>query len=424
MGMIRSLLPAAAVGIGAGAAVSLFRYGIVHLSEGIRYLYAQVSEAQDAQDVVIRAAVLLFVMLLFSALVSFALKREPLIGGSGIPQVVGYLDDRIHMKWHRILIYKLFGGILSIGSGLTVGREGPSVQVGAAVGQGVGEMMTKTDEHRKLSTVAGACSGIAVAFNTPISSLAFAYEELRLKPSPKNFMFLSVAIVISNFISVLLFGHHPIIELTLPAHDFQLFDYAALLLTGILAGVSGVMFNALIVFGKRLYQRVRLHEQLKILFPFLISFAFILYSFEYYGSGEHFIFLPFHENVSIWKAMQYYGVTLFLLLAAFCSGLPGGIFFPMLVLGSLLGNIIGLSLSEIGLISVEMIPLISVITMAAHFSAIVRSPLTGMLLVVEMTGALRFMLPLVIVSLLAYATAERMRSEPIYESLLKMWMRR
>lgn len=403
-----------AVGLATGLVVSLFRFCIVHLAHYMEALYTRAS-AQPALYLV-----LLAVMMAFAVLVYFALKREPLIGGSGIPQVMGYLEDRISMKWHRILFYKLFGGILTIGSGMTVGREGPSVQVGAAVGQGIGEWMSEDPKERKLHTVAGACSGIAVAFNTPISGLIFAYEELKLEFRAKHFILISLSVLFANYLSIQFFGMHPIIKYILPDYSLTTIDYLVIVAVGVIAGMSGVLFNALIVWGKKFFMRWNIPELGKLMFAFGITFALIVYNIELFGSGEHFIFLPTLGNASIWSIIGYYVLTLFLLILAFCSGVPGGIFFPMLVIGSLLGNIVGLILAELGIVPVQMVAILATIAMAAHFSAIVRSPLTGMLLVFEMTGAFTFMLPLVIVSVFSYWTAELLGSAPIYDSLLRL----
>lgn len=413
---IRLLLSAVLVGIGVGLAVSLFRFCIVHLSDAVKTLVLTTGGEP------LRYLLLVGVILLFALIVNFSLKREPLIGGSGIPQVMGYLEGKMQFKWYKILFYKLVGGIIAIGSGLTVGREGPSVQVGASVGQGIGETLSKDLEIQRLHTIAGACSGIAVAFNTPISSLIFALEELKLRFNARNFMFLALSVLTANLVSGSFFGTKPIIELALEKTALFPTDYLVIALIGVIAGLSGVLFNKLILLGKRAYQRTRAPRLLKIIFPFLLSFLVILYNIEYFGSEEHLIFLPFSEHIAIPTAIEYYLVTLALIVVAFCSGVPGGIFFPMLVVGSLLGSIFGLLFVQFGILDIKMLPFIATIAMAAHFAAIVRSPMTGMLLVIEMTGAFTFMLPLVITCFFSYMTAELLCSKPIYESLLEQWL--
>ena len=140
---------------------------------------------------------------------------------------------------------------------------------------------------------------------------------------------------------------------------------------------------------------------------------------DLFGSGEHLIFLPVEGGYNFGYLLMLFVVKLILLTVCFCSGLPGGIFFPMLVLGSLCGHGIGLLLADAGMIETQYILTLSLMAMAGHFSSIVRAPMTGLLLVSEMTGSFANMLPLGIVSLVAYIVAEACKSEPIYISLEK-----
>ena len=119
--------------------------------------------------------------------------------------------------------------------------------------------------------------------------------------------------------------------------------------------------------------------------------------------------------------MWFYLIKLLLLVVAFASGLPGGIFFPLLALGSLAGNIVGTGLLLAGFIDQNTLLVFTVIAMAAHFAAIVRAPLTGIFLVLEMTGgSINYLLPVASVTFIAYVVAELFQSEPIYDSLLEL----
>ena len=132
------------------------------------------------------------------------------------------------------------------------------------------------------------------------------------------------------------------------------------------------------------------------------------------------IFLTKDANPRLFELLSLYAAKLALLTFCFGSGLPGGIFFPLLVLGSLAGGIVGLSAVNFGLLDAQYVFALALMAMAGHFASIVRSPLTGVLLVCEMTGAFAHMLPLAIVAMISYGVAEFLRSEPIYESLQKL----
>ena len=131
------------------------------------------------------------------------------------------------------------------------------------------------------------------------------------------------------------------------------------------------------------------------------------------------IFYSMGENPSPGVLIGIYAAKLALLALCFGSGLPGGIFFPLLVLGSLVGNVFGQAAASAGLMEPQYVSSLALMAMTGHFSAIVRSPLTGILLISEMTGSFAFMLPLGLVAMTAYVVAEGFRSEPIYESLQK-----
>lgn len=137
-----------------------------------------------------------------------------------------------------------------------------------------------------------------------------------------------------------------------------------------------------------------------------------------FGSGEPFILLPLGDNVSIGTLAYFYLAKLFLLTIIFAVGTPGGSLVPLLVMGSLLGNLYASILASLGLISPDLILVFSMLAMCGHFSAIVRTPITAILLILEMTGgAFEYLLALAVVSLLSYTVAELLRSKPFYDHL-------
>ncbi|MGP6140664.1 ClC family H(+)/Cl(-) exchange transporter [Jeotgalibaca sp. A127] len=367
---------------------------------------------------------LLFILIfsLIGLVVSWNVKKEPMIGGSGIPQVAGKLSGKLDFAWNSILVHKLMGGILTIGSGLTVGREGPSVQIGAAIGQGVAEKNNLSVPNQKYLIVGAAGAGMAAAFNSPVSGIIFALEELLKKTSRRGFLSSSLTIITATLVSVALLGSKftlsiPI-SLELPGKD-----YPYLVLLGVIIGLSGVFFNKVILTGKHLYAKWSVSTTIKCIFPFFVTALFLLWDPRLLGSGEHFILMPFEGNATFATLVIFYFVKLFLLVVAFASGLPGGIFFPLLALGSLAGNIVGTGLLMGGMIDQNTLLVFTVIAMAAHFAAIVRAPLTGIFLILEMTGgSINYLLPVALVTFIAYFIAELCQSDPIYESLLELML--
>lgn len=400
------------IGLVTGLVVSLFRLLIPKFMDLIEYLL------EFAGDGLINSLVFIGAFLFIGFIVSICASKEPMISGSGIPQISGKLSNKLSYNPLTCLIYKLIGGILSIGSGLSLGREGPSVQIAGSIGEIIARKFKLDKDDTDMMIVASSSSGIVSAFTAPISALAFSIEELMKKTKRIGFIYIAATTITSALVTSLLIGTNPSIDVK-NSLDLSIKYWPYVLGLGIVVGISSLIFNDGILFGKSIYKKLPFSEKLKAILPFLITALVLLFDKRMLGSGESFISLAQDGNEEIGLLLYFYIAKLLLLLIAFCSGIPGGIFFPLLALGALLGNIYGSFLNNFGLIGNEEIIIFSMLAMAAHFAAIVRAPLTGMFLIIEMTGGkIDFLLPLIMVTSISYLTAEILNNEPIYESLL------
>lgn len=400
------------IGLVTGLVVSLFRLLIPKFMDLIGYLL------EFAGDGLINSLVFIGAFLFIGFIVSICASKEPMISGSGIPQISGKLSNKLSYNPLTCLIYKLIGGILSIGSGLSLGREGPSVQIAGSIGEIIARKFKLDKDDTDMMIVASSSSGIVSAFTAPISALAFSIEELMKKTKRIGFIYIAATTITSALVTSLLIGTNPSIDVK-NSLDLSIKYWPYVLGLGIVVGISSLIFNEGILFGKSIYKKLPFSEKLKAILPFLITALVLLFDKRMLGSGESFISLAQDGNEEIGLLLYFYIAKLLLLLIAFCSGIPGGIFFPLLALGALLGNIYGSFLNNFGLIGNEEIIIFSMLAMAAHFAAIVRAPLTGMFLIIEMTGGkIDFLLPLIMVTSISYLTAEILNNEPIYESLL------
>lgn len=400
------------IGLVTGLVVSLFRLLIPKFMDLIGYLL------EFAGDGLINSLVFIGAFLFIGFIVSICASKEPMISGSGIPQISGKLSNKLSYNPLTCLIYKLIGGILSIGSGLSLGREGPSVQIAGSIGEIIARKFKLDKDDTDIMIVASSSSGIVSAFTAPISALAFSIEELMKKTKRIGFIYIAATTITSALVTSLLIGTNPSIDVK-NSLDLSIKYWPYVLGLGIVVGISSLIFNDGILFGKSIYKKLPFSEKLKAILPFLITALVLLFDKRMLGSGESFISLAQDGNEEIGLLLYFYIAKLLLLLIAFCSGIPGGIFFPLLALGALLGNIYGSFLNNFGLIGNEEIIIFSMLAMAAHFAAIVRAPLTGMFLIIEMTGGkIDFLLPLIMVTSISYLTAEILNNEPIYESLL------
>ncbi|MGY0837575.1 ClC family H(+)/Cl(-) exchange transporter [Aerococcus urinaeequi] len=399
-------------GILVGIVVSLFRVAIPFLMGLVTWLL------NWGQASIGHSFLFILALGLIGCFVAWTAQREPMIGGSGIPQIAGKLSGQLNFSWPSVLFYKITGGLLAIGSGLTLGREGPSVQIGAAIGQGVAEVTKSSKESTKYLIVGAAGAGLSTAFNAPVSGIIFCLEELLKKVTRRGFLSATLTIITATLVSIALIGNDAV--MTIPrALRVEMATYPYLLILGVLLGLSGVLFNTVILWSKAIYRHWQLASFWKMVFPFLITAVVLLFDARLIGSGEQLILLPFLDNPSVLTLVYLFVSKILLLGVAFGSGIPGGIFFPLLSLGALVGNIYASGLHALGLVDAYTIMVFTVIAMAAHFAAIVRAPLTGIFLILEMTGgSIQYLLPIAIVTFIAYFVAEICQSKPVYESLL------
>lgn len=410
---IHLMLTGTLIGILVGFVISLFRIAINAIHEAmLPYLSP---EFMNSKHIII----LLSFIAVSAAIAAVVTKIEPLISGSGIPQVSAQLFGRLRPSWQKVLPAKLIGGLACLGSGLSLGREGPSIQIGAALGDGLGDLLKSPQSERRYLLTGGAAAGLAAAFNAPISGMMFAMEELHRSFSPTVLVVSMAAAFSAVFVSASFFGIGPILHF----YNFAPLPtdcYFYIVILGFITALSGTLFNKLILAGKAFYAKLALPSYVQHSLPFIITAAALLLMPELFGSGEEFIFFPVRDNPELSHILLLYVLKLALLLFAFCSGLPGGIFFPLLVLGSLVGNAYGQIGYSLGLWESNYILVFSLLAMCGHLTAIVRSPLTGILLVTELTSSFTFLLPLGISALSAFILAEFLKTRPIYEELQEL----
>jgi H+/Cl- antiporter ClcA len=356
---------------------------------------------------------------LLAFLVGHLLKKDKLISGSGIPQIEGIMKGHFrHRKpWYSTLIRKFLGGALAIFGGLSLGREGPSIQLGANVAEGIGNKLAASEQEKKVLMASGASAGLAAAFNAPMAGVVFALEEIFKYFSPIILLSMMSAAVAADFLSKQVFGLTPIFQFT-STQALPLSSYWLLLLLGLMLGVMGAGYNATLLKTKQLYSKLdHLHPAIKMIIPFAIAGLLGLLFPVVMGSGHHMV-----EELNLGNGLGFlcflFLIKFFFSMISFGSGAPGGIFFPLIILGASLGAIFAsFFITYLGMDASLFYPLI-MLAMAGYFTAIVRAPITGIVLIIEMTGSFTHILPLTLVSMLAYVVADLLKSPPIYDALL------
>jgi len=339
--------------------------------------------------------------------------------GSGIPHVKAVLHGLKQLVWPRVLAVKFVGGVVGIGAGLALGREGPTIQMGAAVGQMVGGWFPCTARERRTLIAAGAGAGLAAAFNAPLSGLVFVLEEVQRDFSPGVFAATLIASGVADFTTRLLLGQVPVFSVrTEFIPPLSLVPFALLL--GAVAGLLGVAFNRGLLASLDLFDRLRGRPQWvggALVGVGIGAVAMVAPSAV--GGGHHLVERMLAGQISLVALAGFFVVRFVLTMLSYGCGAPGGIFAPLLVLGSGMGLAIGEIVTRVFPAAVGDVQVFAVIGMAAYFTAIVRAPLTGIVLMVEMTGNYALVLPLVVACLAAYGVADYLRDRPIYEALLE-----
>jgi len=351
-------------------------------------------------------------------LVGYLLKKEPLISGSGIPQVEGALQGKLGMNWLRIIINKVLGGIISIGAGLSLGREGPSIQLGAAVGKGMSNILRSPKIEEKYLITSGASAGLAAAFNAPLAGVMFSLEEVHRHFSPLILLSAMSASLTADFISKRFFGLNPVFDFN-EITPISLKYYGYIVVLGAITGICGVIYNKTLLKTQDLYAKlIWLPAQYRPVIPFILAGVLLMTLPQVLGGGHGIIESLIHGNYGIRMMIIVLLMKFTYSMVSFGSGAPGGIFFPLLVLGALTGAIYNSVLVNLLGFEGGYMENFMILAMVGYFTAIVRAPITGSILITEMTGSLSHLLSLSLVSLVAYITADVLKSEPIYESLL------
>jgi chloride channel protein, CIC family len=352
-----------------------------------------------------------------AAVGSFLTERlAPHTAGSGIPRVESVLRNHLKPAGALILPVKFIGGTLSIGSGLALGREGPTVQMGGTVGRLFDDLTKRFTPEPWTMIAAGAGAGLAVAFNAPLAAAVFVVEELIHRFSARIFTATLVACIAGTLVMRAVLGNatdfHVAYGGSVPATVLPQY-----LLLGAIAGLFGVAFNVSLIAALDLFQHFnRWPSGSKGAIVGAAAGLIAWFSPTMVGGGEGLAQSALTHSMAWRLILTLIAVRFAFTLASYGCGAPGGIFAPLLALGALLGNAFDRGIGIFGHGTGEPSAYV-VVAMAACFTAVVRSPLTAVVLVLEMTGAWTLILPMMAASVTAYAIPELLRNPPIYDSL-------
>ncbi len=353
--------------------------------------------------------------------VAAAVRRwAPEASGSGIQEVEGAMQGVRPLRWARVLPVKFFGGIVSIGSGLVLGREGPTIHIGASVAAVSSDLVDTAAEDRSALLAAGAAAGLACAFNAPIAAILFITEETRdeFPYSFRSYMGVIAAALLSTVATEWIGGKAP--DLTMAAAEPGLAALPLFALLGAVLGGIGVVFNAAVL--RTLDFAASAHRRAPYVFPAVVGLVVgaLLVLYPHTVTGGESAILALTAAPPALQVLLVLAVVRFLTtVTSYSSGVPGGIFAPMLSLAACIGLAFG-AVAEMALPwGGATATAFAIAAMGGLFTASVRSPLVGVVLTLELTGAWSLALPLLATCLLADLVAWWLGGKPIYEALLE-----
>ncbi len=387
---------------------------------------------------------LLFVGLAAGALVIGTLvKLVPMIRGSGIPQIEGAARGVVRFKWYITLTSMFAASLACVLMGYPAGAEGPSLEIGGCCGSATGTLLRRNQMVKRLQIASGSSAGLAVAFNAPITGVVFALEEAFRSFSPQVFICAAIsvvtAVVTRNAIRPALgfgvgfaFEGFEFAHIGFGGSDLIFFLWVAL--AAIIVSLAGVGFYYLVFASKKLFKKIKFLKGVgKYIIPFVLAGAFGLITLYSTGGGHSFIEVLSTEGTGEISGISVFGIGLIASLVIIVvirfitavmtmgCGVPCGVFIPMLAVGAGLGAILSI-LFQMGGMDPKFGDYLIIICMAAFFTCIVKAPITGMVMVFELTGQFVNFLPALLGVTIGYLIGMLFKTEAIYEKNLEQYI--
>lgn len=413
---------AAVVGALTGVLGSLFQLALNFILKGHQY----VSKYLSTSPQYLPYFVIFIIAALMGAFAYYLVRKyAPEASGSGIPEVEGALLDLRPVRWWRVLPVKFFGGLAALGSGMILGREGPTVQMGANVGKMVADtckLKDKASQHTLIATGSGA--GIATAFNAPLGGILFVIEEMReeFAYTKSSILAVFVGCISACFTYQCIINALPILVIP-TANAVPIKSLWIFIILGLLLGIIGSCTNFLILKTRSVLSLF----YKKNTYYFLLTGAVLagtfglLFTFFPALAGDGFNVIP--------KVMEgiyaFYPLLMILLFRCFAtiisfgSGAPGGIFSPTMALGAIIGVLFGYLVRDFFPAYDIHLGTFTILAMAGLFAATIRAPLTGIVIVMEMTNGYMLILPLILTCAAASFMAQTLGASPLYTAILQ-----
>lgn len=345
-------------------------------------------------------------------------RHFPGTSGSGIPGVrvgLAVYHGRITIGQ---TIMKFVTSVLSLSSGFSLGREGPTAAISAGVGSYFGQIFHLSKRKVKALVAIGSAGGIAAAFNTPIAAVVFTLEEIVGDLNAKVLGNIVISSVVASIAAHLMMGNTPTFQALQHklGHPSELPLYVVL---GIVTAIIGPLWTKSVLWTRSFNMRIfKGHRLTIIMMTFLVIAGFSHIRPEVLGSGHETIEVALLNLLKDWKFLLSLLVLKFVATTiCYGSGVSGGLFLPTLLMGATIGSLCGtlfqLMFPELGL----NVGAFALVGMGSYFVSVIRAPFTSIIMVFEMTRDYHIILPLMIANMVSYYISSKLHNGSIYESI-------
>lgn len=352
-----------------------------------------------------------------AALARYIVRRVPESAGSGVQDVEAIWRGEADAPSLAVLPAKFVGGLLAIGSGLALGREGPTVHMGSVIGSEAARRFQLRDSDLRILQAGLGGAGLAVAFNAPLGGALFVFEEVarsfRIRLALSTLIGCTTAIASSRLILA------DRADFVVPAVVHPVgWQLAVFFVFGLVTGLLGVLYNRLILGALDLSARFpRVGPEAKAAIIGAVVGLLLFIDPIVVGDGHRLNEHMLAGSVTLASVLGYFLIRFVLGPISYAAGTPGGLFAPLLVVGAAFGVLCSGGIEQVLPSMADQTVAFAIVGMAAMFTAVVRSPLTGIVLISEMTATSTLFLPLIIAVFAALLVTTVMRAEPIYDSL-------
>ena len=388
------------------------------------------SDAKEVFVIILSYLILFIITIIFLNIVHIIIMKYPTTSGSGLPQTKALLEHKMEYRSPlKSIAAKFLGGVLSISSGLSFGREGTSVQMGSLIGYIFSKSLKVEKENDNYLIAAGAGAGIAAAFTAPLASSILILESLK-NDGTSNIKKLTISTLLSGLcagiVAIYFFPNNIYSSISVVKPELEQTHLLLIfILMALLFSLFGKLFSYSLIFIKIRYDKIILNYRYRY---YIIAFITCIITFFYptIVGGNQFFTIDIIENKDFRIIYNLLIITILSVVTIIsnATGFPGGLFIPLLSIGALLGKIFCIILAKLNIVGIDCSGYFILIGMSVLFISVVRTPLTGFVLISEMTGNYDVTFPTLVVGILAYIITEMIKVRPIDDILYDIMMKK